>query len=242
MNKIILSSLAAFALAGSAQAQNYNYGGTLEQFADNGISIMTYGGMTISNMRTADLPFANFDPKVGFTLGARMEYILPQCYGVFVNGSLEYSMKGARDRIEGLGGPGADWIARPMYVSLPIHVGYRYDVLNNLGLYADFGPYFAVGTNGKTRLKYDDFSADDTWQFFRNDDNGAFYETNRFDFGLGFRVGAEYAKHYNFIFACDWGITDMLTQDQKHVIAANPLYKNPALKNFNAAITFGYRF
>lgn len=238
MKKTLITALAALTIAGSAQAQDYSF----SDMADSGLSGMVYGGMTISNLNMGSLPIDALDPKAGFTLGLRMEYLLPQCYGVFVNAGLEYTMKGARSRVEGvLGSPGADWIARPLYVSLPIHVGYRYDIIDDFGLYADFGPYLALGTNGKTRLKYDDFSADDTDRFFRNGKNPTFYDVKRFDAGLGFRIGAEYAKHYNLLFSCDWGITNMLTQNQKHIIATNG-FEDPSLKNFAAAITFGYRF
>lgn len=240
MKKTILTALAAAFMATSAQAQNFMYYET-----DNGLSVLGVFGMTVSNLRMDDMHLQDMNPKAGFTLGARVEYLLPECRGVFVNGGLEYTMKGARERIFAAIGDmnvGATGIARSMYVQLPIHAGYRYDVMDNLGVYADFGPYFAVGTNGKYRVKYDNFQSDYTTPFFGNDDE--YMELQRWDFGLGFRVGAEYARHYNFQVACDWGITDMLTQNQKHLLVSNPLLgiKNPSVRNFNAALTFGYRF
>lgn len=238
MKKTMIMALAAFAMCGSAQAQFVE--------ADNGFSVMGLFGMTISNLRQIDMPVDGMSPKAGFTGGVRAEYMLPECRGVFVNAGLEYTMKGARERvgveIGDMVGIGATGIARPMYLQLPIHVGYRYDVLEDLGVYADFGPYFAVGTNGKYRLKYDNFAEDDTESFFG--DKGTYnWKMQRWDFGLGFRVGAEYAHHYNFIVSCDWGITDILTQEQNHVIVMNfPDVKNPAVRNFSAALTFAYRF
>lgn len=239
MKKTFIAALAAFLVAGSAQAQNFGY-----YEADNGFSVMGVFGMTVSNLRFGDMHLEDMDPKAGFTLGVRAEYVLPECRGVFVNGGLEYTMKGARERVEiGGGDPlSATGIARPMYVQLPVHVGYRYDILDDFGVYADFGPYFAVGTNGKYRVKYDNYQEDFTTKFFGNVDD--YMEMQRWDFGLGFRLGAEYARHYNFQVACDWGITDMLTQEQKHILVSNPLLgvKNPSVRNFNAALTFGYRF
>lgn len=238
MKKTMIMALAAFAMCGSAQAQYYE--------ADSGFSVMGLFGMTVSNLRMSDMPGDDMDPKAGFTVGMRAEYMLPECRGVFVNAGLEYTMKGARERIattiDDMAGLGATGIARPMYVQLPIHVGYRYDVLEDLGVYADFGPYFAVGTNGKYRVKYDNFQGDFTASFFGNGDN--YMELQRWDFGLGFRLGVEYARHYNFQLGCDWGITDMLTQEQKHIFVTNPLLgiKAPAVRNFNAALTFAYRF
>lgn len=250
MKTTIVTALAALATAGSVQAQRFNpnpydYIG-LEP--DNGFSVMLLGGMTVSNINTNDADLDDLGPKAGFQVGFRCEYLLPECYGVFVNGGLEYSMKGARGRfltmVDDMNGIGTDRVVRTMYVTLPVHVGYRYDVMDNLGLYADFGPYFGIGTNGKHRLIFDNFASDLTAGVFNNDDNPIFPEIQRWDFGLGFRLGAEYARHYNFQFGCDWGITNMLTQEAKHLIyEANPqMNHNPALRNFNATLTFGYRF
>lgn len=248
MKTIICTAFAAMLCAGSAQAQGFSPNAMLGLQEDNGLSFMLLGGMTVTNLNTNDLPWGGLSPKAGFTLGVRGEYLLPECRGVFVNAGLEYVMKGGRDRIEtmigDMAGIGTNFVARAMYASIPVHVGYRYDLLDDLGLYADFGPYFAIGTNGRSRFKYDDFSGDTTAAFFNNDDGQLFYDVQRWDFGLGFRVGAEYAKHYNFIFGCDWGITDMLTQTQKHAIVTNSngVYRKPSMHNFAASLSFAYRF
>lgn len=248
MKKIMMTALAASLVASSAVAQRFSPYDYVGLEPDNGFSFMMLGGMTVSNFRMNDVVTNGMDPKVGFDLGVRAEYMLPQCGGVFINGGLEYKMKGARERIpaaiDDMTGLDATWIARPMYLTLPIHVGFRYDILDDFGVYADFGPYFAVGTNGKTRMKFDDFSSDVVHRFFRNDSDPNFYEVQRWDFGLGFRLGTEYARHYNFQLACDWGITNMLTQEQQHKLVSIPGLglKSPALKNFNASLVFAYRF
>lgn len=238
MKKTFITALMAIA-AMSGFAQSLSFGSSTPE----GLSVVGQFGMNISNFRMNEVPWGDMDGKVGFNMGVHAEYMLPECYGLYLNGGLEYSMKGAKDRIEaGPGGVvGATFISRPMYLSVPIHVGYRYDFMEDLGAYADFGPYFALGTNGKNIIKMDDFSEDVRSNFFYSDDNG-FYKTQRTEFGLGFRLGAEYAHHYNLIFSCDWGITDMLTQSQKHTLVTLTGAKNPYIKNFAAGVTFGYRF
>lgn len=245
MKKTIMMALAALAVAGSAQARGYD--GFTFGPEDRGFSVIGQFGMNISNFRMNEIPWGDMDAKAGFNAGIHAEYALPECYGIYLNAGVDYSMKGAKDRIETMIGDqlglGATYITRPMYLSVPIHVGYRYDVMDDLGIYADFGPYFAFGTNGKSILKMDDFSEDVRTGFFMNDkDDNQFYKVQRTEFGLGFRIGAEYARHYNFLFSCDWGITDMLTQSQKHTLVLNPGIKNPYIKNFAAGLTFGYRF
>lgn len=245
MKKTIMMALAALAVAGSAQARG-NDGFTFGP-DNSGLTVIGQFGMNISNFRMNEIPFGDMDGKVGFNMGLHAEYMLPECYGIYLNAGAEYSMKGAKKRIDvvniGGTGLGATYITRPMYISVPIHVGYRYDVMDDLGIYADFGPYFALGTNGKCITKLDDFSEDVRTSFFMNDkDDHSFYKLQRPEFGLGFRIGAEYAQHYNLLFSCDWGITDMLTQSQKHILVSQPGITNPYIKNFAAGITFGYRF
>lgn len=237
MKKTLITALMALA-ATTGFAQNLSFGSS----SPEGLSVVGQFGMNISNFRMNEIPWGNMDPKAGFNFGIHAEYMLPECYGLYLNAGVEYSMKGAKDRLEAEpGGIGATFVSRPMYLSVPIHVGYRYDVLEELGVYADFGPYFALGTNGKNVVKMDDYSEDVSTKFFLNDDSG-FYKLQRPEFGLGFRIGAEYAQHYNLIVSCDWGITDMLTQSQKHDLVSTTGFKNPYMKNFAAGITFGYRF
>ena len=236
MKRILLSLIALAMTVASSHAQN----AFLEE---NEFSFMGLFGMNISNMHYKNQPGMELNPKVGFNLGVRGEYVLPSCHGMFVNAGLEYTMKGGRERIEttidDMLGIGGTYIARPCYVSIPIHIGYRYEVLDMLGVYADFGPYFAVGTNGKFRTKLDDFSDDATETIFKKQDGMRAYQ--RFDCGLGFRLGAEYAKHYNFILGFDWGLTDIYTQEMKHFLHQEGL-TNASCKNFCANLTFGYRF
>lgn len=237
MKKTLFTAFMALA-ATTGFAQGLSFGSS----SSEGLSVVGQFGMNISNFRMNEIPWGDMDGKVGFNMGVHAEYMLPECYGLYVNAGLEYSMKGAKDRIEAVpGGVGATFVSRPMYLSVPIHVGYRYEIMEDLGAYADFGPYFALGTNGKNITKMDDFSEDVRTNFFYNEDGG-FYKVQRPEFGLGFRVGAEYANHYNLIFSCDWGITDMLTQSQKHTLVTLTGAKNPYVKNFAAGVTFGYRF
>lgn len=236
MKKTMIAALAALAMASSAYAGN-------SAAEDSGFSFIPQFGMNISNFRMDELPLEGMNPKVGFNIGIHAEYMLPECYGIYVNAGLEYSMKGAKERIYYLVDDEylpATGIVRAYYLQLPIHIGYRYNVLDNLGVYADLGPYFALGTNGKYIIKKDNFAEDESDNFFTKNDY--IFDAKRGEIGFGFRIGAEYAKHYNIIFSCDWGLTNMLTQEYKHNLVMNNEVKDPSVKNFAAAITVGYRF
>ncbi|MBQ2342473.1 MAG: PorT family protein [Bacteroidaceae bacterium] len=226
MKKIFTLIVAMVAMTTSAMA--------LDNEPEEGLTFQGLFGLNLSNFRAGG---TNADIKPGFNLGARGEYMLPGCHGVFVNAGVNYTMKGAKS--DGLA---ATMKARACYVEIPVHVGYRYNFSNDFGVYTDFGPYFALGINGKTILDYDDDLLDDVkTRFFRKDD-GSFGDIQRFDFGLGFRVGAEYINHHSLTLGCDWGITDMYTKDYRKAWKEASGYAVDPMKNFNLSITYGYRF
>ena len=237
MKKIFALALAAIMCASSAKA--------LEYIPESGFTVQGLFGMNISNFRQPNsLVDGLTDPKAGFNLGVRGEYMLPSCYGVFVNLGVNYTMKGAKmDVAASLPDDYSCTVKfRPCYIEIPLHVGYRFNVLDNLGVFADFGPYFAIGVNGKEKTEFDvDAVEDYSKKFFRNSkmDLG---EIQRYDFGLGFRVGAEYANHHSLNFSFDWGLTDMYRDSYRREFFKENGFELGKLKNFNAGITYGYRF
>ena len=237
MKKIFALALAAIMCASSAKA--------LEYIPESGFTVQGLFGMNISNFRHPNsLVDGLTDPKAGFNLGVRGEYMLPSCYGVFVNLGVNYTMKGAKmDVPASLPDDYSCTVKfRPCYIEIPLHVGYRFNVLDNLGIFADFGPYFAIGVNGKEKFEFDGDAVEDrSTKFFRNSkmDLG---EIQRYDFGLGFRVGAEYANHHSLNFSFDWGLTDMYRDSYRREFFNKNGFELGKLKNFNAGINYGYRF
>ena len=237
MKKIFFFFFLAIMCASSAKA--------LEYIPESGFTVQGLFGMNISNFRQPNsLVDGLTDPKAGFNLGVRGEYMLPSCYGVFVNLGVNYTMKGAKmDVAASLPDDYSCTVKyRPCYIEIPLHVGYRFNVLDNLGVFADFGPYFAIGVNGKENFEFDGDAVEDySKKFFRNSkmDLG---EIQRYDFGLGFRVGAEYANHHSLNFSFDWGLTDMYRDSYRREFFEKNGFELGKLKNFNAGITYGYRF
>ena len=237
MKKIFALALAAIMCASSAKA--------LEYIPESGFTVQGLFGMNISNFRHPDAAFDGLtDPKAGFNLGVRGEYMLPSCYGVFVNLGVNYTMKGAKMDVPATLPDDYSCTVkfRPCYIEIPLHVGYRFNVLDNLGVFADFGPYFAIGVNGKEKFEFDGDAVEDrSTKFFRNS-KMILGEIQRYDFGLGFRVGAEYANHHSLNFSFDWGLTDMYRDSYRREFFEKNGFELGKLKNFNAGITYGYRF
>ena len=237
MKKIFALALAAIMCASSAKA--------LEYIPESGFTVQGLFGMNISNFRQPNsLVDGLTDPKAGFNLGVRGEYMLPSCYGVFVNLGVNYTMKGAKMDVPATLPDDYSCTVkfRPCYIEIPLHVGYRFNVLDNLGVFADFGPYFAIGVNGKEKTEFEGDAVEDySKKFFRNS-KMILGEIQRYDFGLGFRVGAEYANHHSLNFSFDWGLTDMYRDSYRRECFKENGYELGKLKNFNAGITYGYRF
>lgn len=237
MKKFFTFVVALVTFAGSANA--------LENVPEPGLTFQGLFGLNVSNFRG---DYLDTSLKPGFNFGARAEYMLPGCAGVFVNLGANYTMKGAKydfTYMEGLTGPEipATAKARACYIEIPLHVGYRYNFSENLGVFADFGPYFALGINGKSILDIDDDTVDNIKKrFFRNEE-GTFGDIQRFDFGLGCRIGVEYYNHHSLNAGFDWGITDMYTGNFRKAYATNfPGLSLDPMKNFNFSLTYGYRF
>lgn len=195
MRKIMLICAALIAWAGSAKAIDY--------VPESGFTNEAHVGMSISSFRGFPC-----DPKVGMSFGWKGEYMLPGAMGTFVNFGLDVTQKGAKFQT-----PAGDIKQNAFYFSLPIHAGYRYNILEDLGIFADFGPYFAAG-----------FASNKGW--FGKDE----YDARRFDIGLGFRVGTEYNNHLSLTFGFDWGMADYYKP------------KNETRNTFSSTICLGYRF
>lgn len=215
MKKLIIAAI-ALVCSSSVMALDYE--------PEAGLTHRAYVGMSISNIRNSGM-----DAKVGHSVGYIGEYVLPGCAGTFVNFGFDYSMLGAKlpsndvPAIDESGNP--QIVTKPSdklrthYFSIPLHVGYRYNCTDEIGIYADFGPYFGLGVAGKW--------AKDGDKFFKKSGDNA----NRLDCGLGFRLGAEYNNHLSLTFGFNWGLTKLYDDEN----GSDP-------KNFNSTITLGYRF
>lgn len=93
------------------------------------------------------------------------------------------------------------------YINLPVHIGYRYNFSEKWGIFAEVGPYFAYGVTGEI------FDIDGV---------------NRFDCGIGGRVGVEFCK-FQLHVGYDYGLTKLADIDD----AAN---------NTNIGVGISYMF
>ena len=229
----------------------------LENEPEEGFTFMGLFGMNVSKVQNLQLPippFDSFKAKAGAMMGARVDYVLPKAHGTYVTAGVDWTMKGGKVSYEfPLDGDLEDCTSKYAlhYFEVPIRVGFRYNFTESIGVYGELGPYFAIGVGGKHKLSidkdgYEANAAEDagTYKAFKNTTDLERPTFQRWDAGIGFRVGAEYNQHYNLMFGCDWGLADMFREDYRDAFfnENGGLLSLPKVKNFNFSITFGYRF
>ena len=239
MKKILFVIVAMVMCAGNARAFEYE--------PEQGFSWMGIFGMNVSKLQNHD-----FGAKAGAVLGARVDFVLPKAHGTYLTAGLDWTMKGGKGEEPDITIDGKDYDVNGKYAlhyfEVPIRVGFRYNPTESIGLYGEVGPYFAVGFAGRHKI-----SIDEDGSAFRDiEDNASYvafknygYPTEsfqRWDAGIGFRIGAEYNHHYNLLIGCDWGLADIYRDSLRDDYYQANGYRLPKVKNFNFSITVGYRF
>jgi hypothetical protein len=206
--KVVLIAIAVF-IGTSASAQN---------------SPITFGvkaGLNLSNYYGDDT--SSLDPKVGFNVGVTMDYAFSPA--LYLMTGLDLTTKGAKQSV------GSGTITyNPMYLQVPVHIGYKLDVAPGTKIVFHAGPYVAYGVGGKVSVKGSGVTA--SWNIFEKIeiDELSFSGFDRFDFGAGFGVGAEFGR-IGVGIGYDLGFANVFRD------------KNDSKShNMNAALTVGYRF
>lgn len=200
------------------------------------ISFLVIIGMIISTNVSAQLPVSfgvkvgmnlseiqkfEDDIKVGFNVGLTADLQLSDNF--FLMSGLELTNKGAKGESYNLADQQGviykDVKLNAMYLQLPIHAGYKLEVAPTIKLVFRAGPYLAYGIGGKIKGEAGDKNLD--IDFFGDD-------TNRFDFGVGGAVGAEFVDKITVSLGADQGLTK--------------IFKDGDQKNRCAHISVGYKF
>ncbi len=188
---------------------------------------LTFGvkaGVNLSNMGG---DASGTDAKIGFQGGVTLDYaITPELY---IISGLNVSTKGFKMKdVEmdfsdwGKGDYSGDVTFNPIYLELPIHLGYKLRVADNTKLVFQAGPYLAYGVGGKATIKKN----------IGGEEKGNVFSTGglkEFDFGFGGAVGAEFGK-IGVNLGYDFGFVNVADTDEGK------------FKNMNAYLTVGYKF
>ncbi len=154
-----------------------------------------------------------FDAKSGYQVGAKAEWNIVK--GLYLQGGLAVEQRYYS------GGLylwyNQKWHSRPVYLDIPIYIGYKWEVAKNVKLNAAVGPTFSIGMIGKHGYKT---LADDLQSFVGDTGyHGNAYKDhylNRFDVALGAEVGVELFSHYQLSVGYNKGFKDVTKMGDDH--------------------------
>lgn len=186
-------------------------------------------GVNLSNS-SWDVDPLDKKAKVGFQVGITADYAFTEEW--HLQSGLSFTTKGGK--IEGrLVEDGSMFDGKitvnQSYLQLPIYAAYKLEVVPGTKIVFNAGPYLAYGIGGKTKVSGDVAILDQVATGSGKVDTfGSDGMLNRFDFGLGAGVGAEFGNIVATI-RYELGLTNVGKDDLDY-------------KNRNAALTLGYRF
>ena len=227
-NPIILFSILCFFGCANAHAEKRSG----NQEGKNAFRWGITGGMNVSSPTSVET-------KVGYQLGLRGEWdFKSRQEGTFLSVGLMLNEKGWKHKYYVFDTPSQPYPrtwkkkATPTCIEVPVHIGYRWRVTENLTLFASAGLYANFGVYGKEKTTA---SATATLPRVTNRiDYYGFSNASNYvncDWGVGYRVGMEIGKHYQFSLSNDWGMRNLY----------DGAYR-PMMKSRNFSLSFTYIF
>lgn len=163
--------------------------------------------------------------QIGFHLGAKAE--LPFSNNFFLDGELLFIQKGYKtakgEYMIDCEKHTMDSSLKSYYLQLPIYVGYKINLNQDITIFGGLGGYLGMGLFGKEKSHYDGISGS---QKLYKDGN----DNQRFDCGIGVKVGVEIIKKVQISGGYEWG----LINTKKHT--------SYSYKHRNAIISCAYLF
>lgn len=163
------------------------------------------------------------DSQVGYSVGLKGEYLFKEDKGFYLDFGMSLSKKGWKSKLyyDMESTNSMRWKADSHYLNIPIQLCYKTPMGNKFSFFAGVGPYFGVGLFGKYKLVSDgkeNILAKNVYDDY----------INRFDWGIGTRVGVECMRHLQISIGYDWGMKK-IRQDKLND------NKN---RNFNVSMAF----
>ena len=134
MKKIFTLAIALLTFAGNAMALDYE--------PEQGFTWQAFVGMNATKVTNL-----GYGGKIGGVFGLKLDYMLPKAHGTYLSAGVDWTMKGAKTDAKAVSASNTTYDGtdkfRLNYLEIPIRMGYRYNLSRELGVFGEFGPYFA---------------------------------------------------------------------------------------------------
>ncbi len=164
---------------------------------------------------------SKLNSQVGFNVGAKGE--LSFSNNLFLDLGLSLTSKGweSDSYYDGTTQKTQKWKATPYYLEIPVHVGYKVSVGENIKLLGSVGPYVGLGLFGKntytmeTGNKTTETTSDNLFKDKLQE---------RFDWGVGARLGVELYNHYQLSLGYNLGLKRIYKKEQNQIDSKNRVF------------------
>lgn len=158
------------------------------------------GGMNLNSV-------TNENSKVGYHVGVKGEYFFKEDKGLYLDMGIMLTNKNWETPFyyDNASQTASKWSSNPHYLHIPVHIGYMVPVSKKVSLFVNAGPYMGVGLFGKYTAISGDKTVTVTDNIFKD-------YLKRFDYGIGGKIGIEYARHLQLSIGYDWGLKNLKTK------------------------------
>lgn len=158
------------------------------------------GGMNLNSI-------TNNENKIGYNVGVKGEYFFKDDKGLYLDMGIMLTNKNWETPYYYNNGDksATKWSANPHYLNIPIHIGYMMSVSKIFSVFVNAGPYLGVGLFGKYNMTSSNKNTTVADNIFED-------YLKRFDYGIGGKIGVEYAKHIQLSAGYDWGLKNLKTK------------------------------
>lgn len=158
------------------------------------------GGMNLNSI-------TNNENKIGYNVGVKGEYFFKDDKGLYLDMGIMLTNKNWETPYYYNNGDksATKWSANPHYLNIPIHIGYMMSVSKKFSVFVNAGPYLGLGLFGKYNMTSSNKNTTVADNIFED-------YLKRFDYGIGGKIGVEYAKHIQLSAGYDWGLKNLKTK------------------------------
>lgn len=148
----------------------------------------------------------NNENKIGYNVGVKGEFFFKEDKGLYLDMGIMVTNKNWETpyyyNIED--NSASRWNANPHYLNIPIHIGYMMPLSKKVSVFVNAGPYLGIGLFGKYNMTTGNTNTTVANNIFND-------YLKRFDYGIGGKIGIEYAKHIQLSVGYDWGLKNLKT-------------------------------
>lgn len=201
MRKILLLLLVTL-YVGGLRAQEFKFG--------------AFTGMNVSSP-------SELGSKLGFNIGVKGELQFQN--NMYIDMGLSLSSKTWKSKggyYDATTQETKTWEGTPYYLEIPIHLGYKTSVGENIKLFGSVGSYVGLGLFGKSKYRVESKSKGvnitTSNNLFKDKLQG------RFDWGVGAKLGVEFHNHYQLSLGYNLGLKDIYNKEKGQSDSKNRVF------------------